>query len=442
MIIIEFSYYSKALTVLESKIFRMLRVTPQTLRFYGATTAATRIGTGFFFLINTWLIIDITGRPSSAAITLLISILPGLLLSPIIGVAVDRHEPARLAYLAALFQSLVLVVYGFLYTEGHATASVGYSVSFFIALGTEVQVLAWRSALTRAASSEEMFRLNALTVVTGQSGQILGTAASGFVLAAIGAASTVYLTSAAYFVSALFGLVVARQLGSIEKHVEVGARGPSQYLVDLRAGVAHIAERPEIAFFYGLILANMTVIFGINAMLAPFVREELHLGAEAFGKIDAAYALGAIVGGFFIVRLARHLGQLVVLLLGLGLAAGSLLVFAECKGLIPAIVIYIGLGLSFQTSVIALSAAQRATDLAYQGRVSASFNAMNAFVGLMVYVAVSISAGHHVYRQLYRYQAVMMLCIVPVVLVASRRGAIRRLLKPATNRRATAMVAP
>jgi hypothetical protein len=341
-----------------------------------------------------------------------------------------------------LFQSLVLVVYGFLYTEGHATASVGYSVSFFIALGTEVQVLAWRSALTRAASSEEMFRLNALTVVTAQSGQILGTAASGFVLAAIGAASTVYLTSAAYFVSALFGLVVARQLGSIEKHVEVGARGPSQYLVDLRAGVAHIAERPEIAFFYGLILANMTVIFGINAMLAPFVREELHLGAEAFGKIDAAYALGAIVGGFFIVRLARHLGQLVVLLLGLGLAASRLLVFAECKGLIPAIVIYIGLGLSFQTSVIALSAAQRATDLAYQGRVSASFNAMNAFVGLMVYVAVSISAGHHVYRQLYRYQAVMMLCIVPVVLVASRRGAIRRLLKPATNRRATAMVAP
>ena len=59
-------------------------MTPSTVRLYVAAIAAANIGTGFFFLINTWLIIDLTGEPSSAAISLVMTVLPSLLLSPLI----------------------------------------------------------------------------------------------------------------------------------------------------------------------------------------------------------------------------------------------------------------------------------------------------------------------------------------------------------------------
>src|SRR5471032_861172 len=146
----------------------MGRVTPQTVRLYGVSIATAKIGTGFFFLINTWLIIEITGRPSSAALTLVMTILPSLLLSPLIGLAVDRGQPARLAYRAELLRWLVLIAYGTLYGTGHATEAIGYAVSFFVALGKEIQVLAWRAALVRAVPPERMLRLNALTSVGGQ----------------------------------------------------------------------------------------------------------------------------------------------------------------------------------------------------------------------------------------------------------------------------------
>ena len=132
-------------------------MTPQTVRLYGAAIASAKIGTGFFFLINTWLIIEITGHPSSAAITLVMTILPSLLLSPLIGLAVDRSEPAQLAWRAEVFRWLVLMSYGLLYAAGYATAPIAYLVSFLIALGNEIQVLAWRAALARHAS----FRLAA-----------------------------------------------------------------------------------------------------------------------------------------------------------------------------------------------------------------------------------------------------------------------------------------
>jgi len=406
----------------------MGRVTPQTVRLYGVSIATAKIGTGFFFLINTWLVIGITGRPSSAAITLVMTVLPGLLLSPIIGVGLDRCQPARLACQADLFRWIVLVGYGLLYAAGRATAPVAYAVSFLIALGNEIQVLSWRTAVAREASPEELFRLNALTVVTGQTGQILGAAASGIVLAVIGAAATVGVASTTYLLAALSGFVVARRMRVVEFDPRASVSGAKKHVSDLLGGMRHITERPEIAFFYGLMLANMTVIFGINAMLAPFVREELRLGADAFGKIDAGYALGAIVSGLFIVRLADRFGPRTILVLGFLVAASSLLAFAQCHGLLAAFVTYVGLGVSFQSSVIALSAAQRATDPHYQGRVNASFNVLNGAAGLFIYGIVAMSAGHHLYRQLYVCQAATMLILIPIVVFASRRHRINQLL--------------
>jgi hypothetical protein len=402
-------------------------MTRSTVRLYVAAIAAANIGTGFFFLINTWLIIGLTGEPSSAAISLVMTVLPSLLLSPLIGVAVDRGNPARLAYRAELLRWLVLMLYGALYGAGWATAALGYAVSFGIATGKEIQVLAWRAAVARTAEPALLLRLNAQTVVGGQAGQIFGAALSGFALAWLGPVVTLVLAASTYLLAAWFGALVTSRLAAPEP-----ASVQRDYLADLRVGFRHIVERPEIAFFYGLIVANMSVIFGINGMLAPFVRDILRLPAEAFGVIDAAYALGAIASGLVIVRLAERFGRLAMLLTGLALAASSLLLLARAQGLLGAALPYIGLGASFQGSVIALSAAQRATDPSCQGRVAACFNTLNGLAGLVVYGLVALVASWQGYRLLYLAQAGFMLALVPMVLWASRRGRIRRLLSAET----------
>ena len=399
-------------------------MTPSTVRLYVAAIAAAKIGTGFFFLINTWLIIGLTGAPSSAALSLVMTVLPSLILSPLIGVAVDRGNPARLAWRAELLRWLVLMLYGAAYWAGWATAPLGYAVSFGIAAGNEIQQLAWRAAVARTADPALLLRLNAQTVVGGQAGQIFGAALSGFALAWFGPVATLGLAASTYLVSAGFGALVARRLAE-----PAAVETPRDYLADLGAGFRHIAERPEIAFFYALILANMSVIFGINGMLAPFVRDTLGLPAEDFGVIDAGYALGAIASGLVIVRLAERFGRRAMLLTGFALAASSLLALAQAQGMVGAALPYIGLGASFQGSVIALSAAQRATDPSCQGRVAACFNTLNGLMGLAVYGLVALVADSQGYRLLYLAQAGFMLALLPAVLWASRRARIGRLLR-------------
>jgi predicted MFS family arabinose efflux permease len=404
-------------------------MTASTVRFYAAAIATAKVGTGIFFLINAWLMVELTGKPSSSALALIMTVLPGLLLSPAIGVIIDRGRPARLAAWAELFRGGVLCAYAVLFLAHAATGAIGYLVGFCFALGNEVQVLSWRAALARSAGADQLLRLNALTVAGGQAGQIVGAAASGFLLAALGPSPTIALTAAMHGVSAACGMVVTRRL----ERSGAGGGTPSRpaargrTLADLRAGLAHIAERPEIAFFYLLVLANLTVVFGINGMLAPFVREELKLGAAAFGKIDAGYALGAIAGGLVIVRAARRFGHGPLLGAGLILAASSLLLFSRSWSLGPAWAAYVGLGLSLQTNVISLSLAQRATAPAFQGRVAAVFSALNGVAGLAVYAAVAVVAGRGLHRELYLAQAAAMFALLPVVAAMFRRGRVARL---------------
>jgi len=99
-------------------------LTPPTIRRYGFAIAIAKAGTGLFFLINTWLVIDITGRPSSGAIALIVTVLPGILVAPFLGVMVDRGRPAVMAVGAELLRGAMLAIYALLISLGAASEAL------------------------------------------------------------------------------------------------------------------------------------------------------------------------------------------------------------------------------------------------------------------------------------------------------------------------------
>lgn len=403
------------------------------IRQYAAAIGFARIGTSVFFLINTWLIMEISGKPSSAAISLIMTILPSLLLSPLLGVLVDRRQPIRLAYTAEVIRFLVLACYATLYAAGKASTSIGYVVSFMIALGGEIQLLAWRATLTSAASSGQMHKLNTLTSIWAQSGQVLGVVASGLILAKFGAVPTIVISASAFLISAWLGMLLSHRLGNTVSMVfplsTVTGRIHNHFSA-LKSGLSHIIERPEVTFFYGLILANVTVLYTINSMLAPFVRDELHLGPDAFGKIDAAFAIGMIVSGLMAVRLTDQFGRYRIMVAGFITMALSITVLAFSHNFLVALLAYGGIGISFQTSILSLTLAQEATELEFQGRVNSTFNILNGIAGLIIYGLSVVVSQRRLYREFYFAEAILILAVVPIILMYGRRPHVARLLNP------------
>lgn len=391
------------------------------IALYSITMTISKIGNGFFFFINTWLALELTGHVSTGAISLIMTIIPSLIFSPLMGVLVDYRRAEIIAATAEILRCVILLIYAVSYKWGIVAVPLVYSVSFCVAFGSELQLLAWRAALARQTNSTQMLRLNAITVVCGQSGVVFGAATSGILFMNFGALSTLLLASLTFFIAGILTVFISRNI-TMRRSTLVTLSNKfnfRQHICELQAGFKHIFENPQISFFYLLILINITVLYSINSMLAPFVREELHLYSDAFGKIDASYSIGAIVGGLLVVRLANQYGYRICIMFGFIILAISLGLFSQANGLLLALVSYVGIGMSCQSSILLLTLAQKCTDTNYQGRVYATFNILNGFSGLVVYSLVAITARFHIYREIFFVEAVGIM-ILTIWLLFSR----------------------
>lgn len=396
---------------------------PISAPLYTTAIFFSRTGTGLFFFINTWIVIHLTGNAAGAAISLLIAVLPSIFLSMIIGSIADKFPAIRLVLFSETTRFLILLTYASLFIVDSASPLLAYSVSFLMSICAEIQLMSWRVILAKHTSSEKNFRLNALTVTSGQAGVVAGATCSGIFFVYLGAAFTIFIASAAFFVSTLCIYRMSKSLHislpSTKTRIAILA-AIKYHLASIREGFQYIAQQPSLIGYYFLILLNINILYMSNALLAPFVKIALNLDAEAYGKIDAAYSAGAIAGGLIIVCLTQRFGALLTTLLGMMILALALFSFARSDNFLVAFCSYLGVGLGCQTSIVSLSRAQRITDPALQGRAYATFNTITGCFGVLVFTLSTRFVTEEDLRRIFEYQG-MAVAVIMLAIMATRK---------------------
>ncbi|UOE77176.1 MFS transporter [Parageobacillus thermoglucosidasius] len=87
--------------------FEILRQRP--FLFYFIGTTVSMFGTGMQFIANSWLAIKLTRASFSVAVVLVCAAIPGILLSPFIGVFVDRWDRRLLSVYMDLFRAAIVL---------------------------------------------------------------------------------------------------------------------------------------------------------------------------------------------------------------------------------------------------------------------------------------------------------------------------------------------
>jgi MFS family permease len=157
-----------------------------------------------------------------------------------------------------------------------------------------------------------------------QAGAIVGPGVAGFLYAGVG------LTGSLAIALLLFAANLAL-VSTIAPRPAVPAPGDEQNLwQSLREGVAYVRNSPII--LYAISLDMFSVLFGgVVAILPVFAQDILHVGAEGFGLMRAAPAVGAlltIVGCIYFPPLREPWRNLLLAVLGFGVAT---LVFGVSK---------------------------------------------------------------------------------------------------------------
>jgi hypothetical protein len=311
-----------------------------------------------------------------------------LVLSLLFGGVVADRVPRRAVMIGADLVRLV--------TQGVLAALV-------IAGAAEVWSIALLSGLTGVATGffnpastgllpaivppERLQQANGVRATLLSAGEIGGPVVAGVLVAAVGAGWALAVDASTFLLSGLL-LLGVRVPGRVE-------RAASGFFEDLREGWTTFSRTTWVwTFVLWASLANLT--WGAWGVLGPVIAEQDLGGAAAWGAINAALGVGALVGAVAAIRRTPHRPILAATVTGfLGVPALVLLALGAHTAPLALGALLFGVGMMFGNTVWE-SALQRHIRADVLSRVTAYdwFGSMAfAPIGLAIWGPIAAAAG-------------------------------------------------
>tara|TARA_R110000868_G_scaffold68720_3_gene203254 strand:+ start:33594 stop:34859 length:1266 start_codon:yes stop_codon:yes gene_type:complete len=257
------------------------------------------------FIVIEWQVYTLTKDPLSLGIIGLMEVIPAVTMALFAGHIVDQKEKRGLLIKCILGFSVIslglFIVSIPSVVADLNTKTILYSIYFLVFLG----------GLVRAFIGPTIFSLVALIVPkkiypnaatwsssTWQMASVLGPALAGFSISFMGVHWSMCLIVA-------FSIVALIALFKIERKPILNPKIGEPIFDSLREGLKFVFETKAV--FGALTLDMIAVLFGGAVALLPiFAQDILHVGAEGFGILRAAPAVGAAIMMLSSTRFPLH----------------------------------------------------------------------------------------------------------------------------------------
>ncbi|NNE79586.1 MAG: MFS transporter [Silicimonas sp.] len=291
---------------------------------------------GSYLVSVGWTTLIVTNDVARVGQVFIVAMLTALILGPFVGTIVDRHSR----------RALVILAHG----------GIGLAMLFlgFVWLGQQAPGVAPLFAMIAAASALRMLHNSShdgLIQTVTPPGQLMkivarfrgvhlistavGTVLAGFVIEA-GSPRMGFVFSACASFALILPMLFVRTAAPQQM-----TRGAMAFLSDLKGGVRIFVENRSIRLLALLAAVSLPVGQLSNAILSSFIRDDLHMGSDAFGIVDAAWPMGGMLAALMlstgIARLSgRHMEYVFAALAGI-----TTLAFSFCAS-VPALAVVHG----------------------------------------------------------------------------------------------------
>ena len=243
-----------------------------------------------------WLVLDLSGSSGVAlGITTGLQFLPVLLFGLYGGVLADRYDKRRLLLAAQAAMALLALVLAVLDLTGSVQLWHVYALAFGLGLATAVDTPVRQAFVSEMVGPDDLPNAVSLNSATFNSARIVGPAAAGLAIAAVGT-GWVFAANALSYVAVLAGLRAMRRSELRPAQRLPRAKG------QLREGLAYVRARPDL--LVPMVLVFMVGTFGLNFQitLALVVKEVFGRSAGSYGLLSAFLAVGSLLGALASAR--------------------------------------------------------------------------------------------------------------------------------------------
>ena len=266
---------------------RSLRVRNYRLYFSGQLVSLT--GTWAQRVAQDWLVLQLTNSGTALGLITALQFGPALLLSMYGGALADRGDKRRLLLFTQTGIGVTALVLGLLDVTGLVRIWQVMLLAAVLGVVSAIDTPIRQSFVVEMVGGEDLPNAVALNATVFNLARIVGPAVAGVVISRYGT-GWAFLGNAASTLAVLLGLSLMRTAELFPaKPVD---RKPGQYADAFR----YVRKRSDLMLPMVLILVLGTFGYNYQITIALIAKQVFHRGADSFGLLSTALALGATVG--------------------------------------------------------------------------------------------------------------------------------------------------
>lgn len=270
--------------------------------FWGQLTS--QIGDSLNRVALLWFVYQMTGSAMKMVVIGILQTIPPLVLSPFIGVFLDRANKKSVMVWVDFARTLLVLLIPILYAFGELTLNRLYASIFLMALVSTLFGPALSAAVPQIVRRDQLTAANALLQTTTNIGMLIGPLISGVGIALVGSQNVLYVNAATFLISAMCLIPIQlRPLAILSNAAAVRGR----WNQELFAGIRFVCvEHPTIL---SLMLATALYSLAASAfafMLPVFAEKNLSAGVLEIGLLWSALGAGMLVTSAWLASLSHR----------------------------------------------------------------------------------------------------------------------------------------
>lgn len=340
-------------------------------RRYAVGQGTSLVGTWMQMTAQAWLVLSLTGSPTTLGFIVALQTLPMLVLGPYGGVIADRLDKRRLMIGLQSLMGLQAALLGLLTASGMITVWEVGGLALLLGVNNAFETPARQAFVLEIVGPSDLRNAVSLNSTMVNAARAVGPAAAGLVIAVAGDAWCFFANSASF-------AAVVISLVTMDRTALQPSRPAARASGQIREGLRYVRATPGLAVPLVMMALVGTFAYEFQVTLPVMAKHTFHSGPAAFGLVTSAMGLGAVVGG--LITAAKGKTGLRPLSIASGIFGIALLLAASAPtfGLELAALAVVGwAGVSFLS--MANSTLQLETEPHMRGRVMSLWSV--AFIG-------------------------------------------------------------
>ena len=270
----------------------------------------------FALTIWTW---EQTGSATALALIGFFALLSGAVVTPVLGVVVDRYERKRLMLLSDTMIALAVAAVALLNLTSTLQVWQLYAIATFIGPFSQLQGLAYQASLTLIVPARHHTRVSSMGMMIFYGSQILSPAFAGVLYPVIGLTGIVLIDLVTFVIALLTLLCV--QIPQPEQEgggSEVQGVGEQSFF----SGIRYILARPNL---FALLIVTCSFWFVhelADTLVNPMILARTDGNTAVLGSVSSAVGLGGVIGAIVLSVWGgpkRRVQGLAIAMIGIGI---------------------------------------------------------------------------------------------------------------------------